>query len=249
MAALRRPAAVATRTASSWRSRRSSRRQAGRRRLLDELLVAALERAVALPERDDAPVRVAEQLDLDVARRADLALQVDRPVAERGRPPRPSRRRAPPAGPRRRSTRRMPRPPPPAAALTSSGKPIASASATIRATCVGPVDRRRLERPGHGGDADRRGPAAGRAACRRARRSTADDGPTKTRPGVLDGPGERRPLGQEAVARMDRLGAGRRGGLDDRVDAQVALGRRRRARAGRRRRPARTCSASASASL
>ena len=42
-----------TRTARSWRWRRSAGRQARRRRLLDELLVAALERAVALADRDD----------------------------------------------------------------------------------------------------------------------------------------------------------------------------------------------------
>ena len=56
-----------------------------RRRLLDELLVATLERAVALAERDDMSVGVGEQLHLDVTRRQDLALEVDGPVAERGR--------------------------------------------------------------------------------------------------------------------------------------------------------------------
>ena len=85
VAAFRRPAAVATRTASSWSSPPALGRQPGRGRLLDELLVPPLERAVALAERDHAPGVVAEQLDLDVPRRRDLALQVDRPVAERGR--------------------------------------------------------------------------------------------------------------------------------------------------------------------
>ena len=36
-------------------------------------------------------------------------------------------------------------------------------------------------------------------------------------------------LGEEAVARMHRLGAGRLAGLDDLVDDQIALGRGRRA--------------------
>ena len=58
------------------------RGQARRRRLLDQLLVAALERAVALAEGDDTAGRVAQELDLDVAGRPDLALQVDGPVAE-----------------------------------------------------------------------------------------------------------------------------------------------------------------------
>src|SRR5262249_35340117 len=41
--------------------------EVGGRRLLDELLVAALEGALALPEVDHAAVAVAEQLHLDVA--------------------------------------------------------------------------------------------------------------------------------------------------------------------------------------
>ena len=38
------------------------------RRLFDELLVAALERTLALAELDDVAVRIAEDLDLDVSR-------------------------------------------------------------------------------------------------------------------------------------------------------------------------------------
>ena len=146
-------------------------------------------------------------------------------------PPRATRRPAPPAARPPSSTRRMPRPPPPAAALTSSGKPIASASATIAATWSGRSTGAGSSVPGTAGDADRRARSAGHAACRRGRRSS----PTaarRRRCRRLDGPGERRPLGQEAVARMDRLGAGRERGVDDRVDAQVALGRRVPVRAG-----------------
>ena len=43
--------------------------------------------------------------------------------------------------------------------------------------------------------------------------------------GLADGLGEVGVLGQEAVARMDAVGAGRFGGGEDAVDAQVALGR------------------------
>ena len=71
-----------------------------RRRLLDELLVAALDRAVALADGHDGPARVAEQLDLDVSCRADLPFEVDRPVAERRSRPRPTRSPARLAGPR-----------------------------------------------------------------------------------------------------------------------------------------------------
>src|SRR5438309_9030912 len=44
----------------------------GARRLLDDLLVTALDRAFALAEMDDVAVRVAEQLDLDMARLFDV---------------------------------------------------------------------------------------------------------------------------------------------------------------------------------
>ena len=51
-------------------------------RLLDHLLVTALDRAVALEEVDDVAVRVGEDLDLDVARVGQVALDVDRRVGE-----------------------------------------------------------------------------------------------------------------------------------------------------------------------
>ena len=151
----------------------------------------------------------------------------------RPRPPRPSRRPAPRAGRPGAATRRIPRPPPPAAALTSSGKPIRSASARIAGERVGPVDRDRLEGARHGLDPDRpREPARPELVAERLddRGRRADE----HEPGLLDGPGERRALGEEPVAGMDRLGAGRPRGLDDRVDAEVALGRRRAGRSGPR---------------
>ena len=82
------------------------------------------------PRCDDVAVLVGQDLDLDVARLLDEALEVDGAVAE-GRD-RLARTRASTAsttssGPR---TRRMPLPPPPTAALTSSGKPTPSAVAT-----------------------------------------------------------------------------------------------------------------------
>ena len=51
-------------------------------RLLDHLLVAALDRAVALAEVDHVAVRVGEHLDLDVARVLEVALDVDAVVGE-----------------------------------------------------------------------------------------------------------------------------------------------------------------------
>ena len=53
-----------------------------RRRLLDELLVAALDRAVPLAEMDDVAVGVGEHLHLDVAWVLEVALDVDRRVGE-----------------------------------------------------------------------------------------------------------------------------------------------------------------------
>ena len=55
-----------------------------RRRLLDDLLVAALQRALALAEVDDRAVRVGEHLHLDVPRALEVALDEHAVVAERG---------------------------------------------------------------------------------------------------------------------------------------------------------------------
>ena len=56
---------------------------------------------------------------------------------------------------------------------------------------------------------------------------TADGGPTKTSPASSHGARERGSLGQEPVARVDRLRPRRQCRLHDRVDPQVALGGRR----------------------
>ena len=53
-----------------------------RRRLLDDLLVAALQRTFALVEMDDVPMAVAQYLDLDVARLFHEFLQIHAVVAE-----------------------------------------------------------------------------------------------------------------------------------------------------------------------
>src|SRR5439155_821216 len=60
------------------------RRQIRRGGLLDELLMAALDRALALVKVDGRPLAVAEHLDLDVARAIEVALDVDVAPAERG---------------------------------------------------------------------------------------------------------------------------------------------------------------------
>src|SRR3954453_16786970 len=55
-----------------------------RRRFLDDLLVAALDRAFALVQIDDVAVLIAEQLDLDVPRLLDELLDEHAVVAEAG---------------------------------------------------------------------------------------------------------------------------------------------------------------------
>ena len=90
-------------------------RQGRRGRFLDELLVPALERAVAVPAVDDVAVRVGEDLDLDVAGPVDELLEVDARVLEGGLglvagrlegARRGSPRRGRPASPCRRRRRR-----------------------------------------------------------------------------------------------------------------------------------------------
>src|ERR671935_3309060 len=60
-----------------------------RRALLHQLLVASLDGALALAGVDDVAVRVAKDLDLDVARPGDRALQINGGIAECGTPPPP----------------------------------------------------------------------------------------------------------------------------------------------------------------
>jgi hypothetical protein len=67
------------------RSGRALRRvERGRGRFFQHLLVAALQRAVALAQMDRVAVAVAEHLNLDVARIAEIFLDIDGVVAERG---------------------------------------------------------------------------------------------------------------------------------------------------------------------
>src|SRR5262249_21100189 len=57
----------------------------GRGRLLEHLLMAALDRALALAEGVHVPVAVRKQLDLDVAGPLEVALEEDGVVSEGGR--------------------------------------------------------------------------------------------------------------------------------------------------------------------
>ena len=94
--------------------------QPRRRRLLDDLLMPALDRAVALEQVHEVAVAVAEHLDLDVARPAQVFFHEHAVVAE-GAALRAWRPRGPPRSRSGRSTTLMPLPPPPADALIRTG--------------------------------------------------------------------------------------------------------------------------------
>ena len=196
----------------------------GRRRLLDQLLVAALDRALALAAGEHAAVRVAEHLDLDVPRRRDRLLDVERAVGEGGhRLVRRARVRA--RAPPRVGHGPHARPPPPAAASRSWDGELVGGGERL-------LHRRGALRARH----ERH---AGRAHLRLRLRLVAHPRhhvrgrPDEDEIVVLARAHEVGVLGEEAVARMHRLAAGRRRGRDDRGDAEVALRGGRRADAHR----------------
>ena len=151
------------------RSAREARRQRRAGRDLDQLLVAALDRAFALAEVGEAAVPVAKDLDLDVAGAGDQALGVERTVAEGARRLRPA------AGEGLGDlglarTARMPRPPPPATALSMIGR------ADRRRRTPAPPRRRRRRRPRSPARPRARPRARGARACRRRGRAPAATG-------------------------------------------------------------------------
>ena len=99
---------------------------------LDDFLVPALHRAVALEQVAHRAMAIAEHLEFDMPRPLDQPLEVDLGIAEAALR---ERARALDGAEQFRFVRcagSMPMPPPPAAGLTSTGKPIARAAAMHR---------------------------------------------------------------------------------------------------------------------
>ncbi len=194
------------------------RRDHRRRRLLDHLLVAPLQRALALAERHQLAVLVAEDLDLDVPRPLEELLDVDPVVGEAGarlgarRPVgggQPVRRADPAhalaaAAGRRLEHHRVADPLGEPRRLVEAGQRLVAAGDHRHPSGAHPPAALDL-RP-HG---------------RHRRRRRADE----HQAGIGAHRGELGVLGQEAVAGVDGVGADLARQLDDRLGAQVALGR------------------------
>ncbi len=197
-----------------------------RRCLFDHLLASPLRGAVALAQVDAVAVGVGEHLHLDVAAALDQALQHERAVAEGagrlaaragqglgqgGEVMHQPHAAAAAAGHRLHQQRQTQ-----AAGLGKQrGVALVVAQVARRAGHAGFEHAALGQRlVAHGGDG-------------RGRRADEDKASLET------GLGELGALGQEAVARMHGIGAGAAGGVEQRIDAQVALGRGRLADAHR----------------
>src|SRR5581483_3410390 len=193
-----------------------------RGRLLDHLLIAALDGAFALAQVDDVAVLVAQHLDLDVARVLDELLDEDAVVAEARLGLRAGEREA----------------------LLGLLRRVGDAHALAAAAGRG-LDHHRIadlrrdperllgigdlaEVAGNGGDL---GAGGGLLALDLV--AHGGDGPRigtdENDAGLLQCDGKRLALGEEAVARVHGLRARLLAGFHDLVDQQVGLGGRRRA--------------------
>ena len=201
-------------------------RRAGR--FLDDLLVPALHRAIALAQVDDLAVRVGEHLHLHVARIEQRALDQQVAMAEAGQC------LGARAGQRRRQLRGLlhqPHAAPAAAGHRLHHHRVADALGLGGEARLGLVVARVAGQAGHA--VLRRQRLGRRLAAQRAdrRRWRADPGQA----GILHRLGKAGVLAQEAVARVHRVGAGGPRGFQQTVHAQVALGRRAAAQRERQR--------------
>src|SRR5437867_52862 len=194
------------------------RRQIRRGGLLDELLMAALDRALALVKVDGRQLAVAEHLDLDVARAIEVALDVDVAPAERGLGT-PGRRRE-----RRRQVLGLVHPRHADAAtaghcLEDHGIPdLASDALGLTGVRHRLVAARHHHDAGGGHEPPRLGLVT-HLADGVWRRADEDQARAAARLGKAP------VLGEKAVAGMNGIGTARARGLEDPVDVLVALAR------------------------
>ena len=228
---LRQQELARTRVHIAGRARRCDRRithplaQLGRyrdaRRLLDHLLVPALDRAFAFAERDAVAVHVGEDLDLDVPRPLDVLLHVDRVVTE-GILGLALRR-----GERRRDLTRFADEAHAFAATACGGLEQHRISESCRDLRGLRGVAQRLRRAWHHGRTGRdRKRTRGRLGAHRRDRLGRRADPDQSR--LAHRAREPLALGEKAVPRMDRVRTDRLCHRDDVVALQVALARRRR---------------------
>ena len=191
-----------------------------RRRLLDDLLVAALDRAFALAEIDGVAMRVGQHLDLDMARIDDELLDEDAVVAEGGFRLVPGRLEA---------LARLGLVPGDAHALAAAAgrclqhHGIADLGSDLH-RMVGIVDDAQIA--GNGAHFGGVGELL-RFDLVAHRLDGSGLGSDEDDAFLLQRRAERGALGQEAVARVHGLGARRLAGRDDLVADKIAFGRRR----------------------
>jgi hypothetical protein len=191
------------------------RRGDGTRGLLDHLLVASLDRAVSLEQMDDVAVLVTEDLDLDVARVHDRLLDVDGAVAEG------AQRLAAGALQRGAELGRVMNEAHALAAAAHRGLQHDGVADALRRgerllERVGAAARR--DRDPRGGHLLSRGGLGAHGAHRRG--GWADERDARGVTGLA----ELGVLAEEAVARMDGVGAGLLRRVEHAIDAEVALG-------------------------
>jgi hypothetical protein len=185
-----------------------------RRRLLEDLLVPALRGAVALEEVHHVAVPVGQHLHLDVPAVLHVPLQEDRVVTER--------RLGLPLGSGDRSVELtlLADDPHPLAAPTGSRLDQHREAHLCGRACRDLAVRHDRD-PGRLGDLA--SPVLAAHLLHHVGRR-ADEGQA----GLDDRPRERCALGEEAVAGVDRVSPGPVSCVEERVDVQVGLGRRRR---------------------
>jgi hypothetical protein len=188
-----------------------------RGRLLDQLLVAALDRALTLEQVDHVAVLVGEELDLDVAGGIQPAFEEDGGVAEGGR--RLAAGRVDGGG---QAGRVVDDPHADAAAAVGrlDQQRVADLLPRGGQQIAGTRNRRAWE---HRNSRLRRDPAGFELVAEGGQDLRRGADPAE--PGGQDRLGELRLLGQESVAGVDGVGAGAAGGVEDGVGAQVGVGR------------------------